>query len=206
MEVLFLPELRPFAVAAAILFGLIGIELVALVLGLSLSQVIDKSLHHHDGTGLLGWLNVGGVPLLILLILLLGSFAASGLIVQSLAFALAGARLPALLAALPALAAAIPITRGGSRLVARVVPRDETYAVEAADLVGRIATVTVGPLDAGLPGQARLKDEHGNWHVVRARAARDTPAMAAGSQILLIDLDQGIYLAMPAPAELAPNH
>ena len=42
--------------------------------------------------------------------------------------------------------------------------------MENADLVGRTAEVTVGPLDDGLPGRVKLRDAHGNWHFPRARA------------------------------------
>lgn len=201
MEMIFAPETRPFAVAAAILFGLIGIELAALIIGVSLSELIEKSLHMDGGTGFLGWLNVGGVPLLVFLMLALGAFAAAGFALQGLAASLF-APLPAWMASAGALVLAVPAVRGGSRLVTRIIPQDETYAVEQTDFVGLTARVVVGPLDAGLPGQVKVKDPHGNWHRLRARAAPGAEAMAAGSPVLLVDLKDGIFLAIPAPGDL----
>src|SRR5262245_17184824 len=206
MELLLAPETKPFAIATVMLLGLIGIELVTLTLGVSLSHFVEKSFHIHidkdgHGGGPLGWLNVGQVPLLILLIVLLGAFAAIGYALQSVANALY-APLPAIIASVIALAAALPMVRAASRTIARIVPRDETYAVEATDLVGRTAEVTVGPLDEGLPGRVKLKDAHGNWHFPRARAAKGHGGMAVGSTVLLVDREGTCFLAVPASDEL----
>jgi len=206
MELLLAPETKPFAIAAVMLLGLIGVELVTMTIGVSLSHFIEKSFHfHHDDHGHAGgplaWLNVGQVPLLILLIVLLGAFAAAGYVVQSVAHAV-WAPLPSLVASMIALAAALLMVRAASRAVASIVPRDESYAVESADLIGRTAEVTIGPLDEGLPGRVKLKDAHGNWHFPRARAAKGHGGMAVGSTVLLVDREGGCFLAVLASDEL----
>ena len=71
---------------------------------------------------------------------------------------------PVTLAALAAAALSLPAIRVTSRGIARIIPRDETYAVDEADFVGHVAEVSIGPLDQGLPGKVRLKDVFGNWH------------------------------------------
>lgn len=201
MELLLAAEVRPFAVAAMLLAGLVGVEIVMLLVGASISDLVEHSLDHgHDGGGL-NWLNVGRVPLLVLIMIALGAFAGTGFVIQALARA-AGAPLSPALASLGALVLAVPMTRIGSRAVARIVPRDETYAVELADLVGRTGEVSRGPLDQGRPGTVRLKDAHGNWHSVRARAAADAVPMATGTTILLVDLRGGVFTAIPAPPDL----
>ena len=101
-----------------------------------------------------------------------------------------------------AAALAVPVVRGGSRAVAKIVPRDETYVVELGDLVGRSGQVSRGPLDQGLPGSVRLKDTHGNWHDVRARAAKDADPMPTGATVLLVDLADRVFTAIPAPPDL----
>jgi membrane protein implicated in regulation of membrane protease activity len=201
MELLLAPETKPFAIATVMLLGLIGVELVTLMFGVSLSHFVEKSFHFEGHAGPLGWLNVGQVPLIILLIVLLGAFAATGYVVQSVAHAV-WAPLPALIASAIAVAAALPMVRAASRAIAKIVPRDETYAVEAADLVGRTAEVTVGPLDEGLPGRVKLKDAYGNWHFPRARAAKGHSGMAVGSTVLLVDREGSCFLAVPASDEL----
>ena len=72
MEWLLAPEVRPFAIALAILLGLLLIEVVSMFGGLSAGSVLDKALEGDgdgDGwlAGALGWLNVGRVPVMVLL-------------------------------------------------------------------------------------------------------------------------------------------
>ena len=45
MELLLAPETKPFAIATVMLLGLIGVELLTLMLGVSLSHFVEKSLH-----------------------------------------------------------------------------------------------------------------------------------------------------------------
>ena len=92
--------------------------------------------------------------------------------------------------------------RTASRGIARIIPRDETYAVSDADFVGKVAVVAIGPLDQGLPGRVRLKDVFGNWHSVPARADASSAALPVGASVLLVDRDTKSFIAISAPADL----
>lgn len=203
MELFLAPECLPFAVSALILVGLTALEMLSLLVGFSFGEVLNKAWPEDHGgiSGLLSWLNYGGVPVLVLIMLLLGMFAINGFVLQAVAHAF-WAPLPALIASVPAFLVAIPAVRYSSGLVARIVPRDETYVVDLADFVGRIAEVTVGPLDQGLPGRVRAKDRHGNWHVFRAKAAPDEAPIAIGAQVLIVDRKSDVFIAIIAPSDL----
>lgn len=204
MHLFLTPECTAFAVAALILVGLIVVEILSMLLGFSLSELIGKPhLESHEGfvAGLLSWINVGGVPLLILIMLTFGVFAATGFAIQAIAGTF-WTPLPAAVAVLPAILVTIPLVRGSTRTVARLVPRDETYAVHNDDFVGRTAEVTIGPLDQGLPGRVRLRDAHGNWHQLRAGAAKGEGPLGVGKTVLLVDRKADIFLAAPAPSDL----
>ena len=205
-DILLAPDVRPFAVAAAIMAVLGGIELLTTLVGFSISEFLGKDVaveaDSHSGLGgLLLWINAGRLPLLILIILAFGVFSIEGFLLQGIAHAL-GTAIPVSIAALVAIAGSIPVIRTTSRGIARIIPRDETYAVSDADFVGKVATVSVGPLDQGLPGRVRLKDVFGNWHTVSARASRDSPALAVGASVLLVDRDARSFIAISAPADL----
>ncbi|HXV30384.1 MAG TPA: OB-fold-containig protein [Sinorhizobium sp.] len=208
MDLFLAPECSPFAIAAALLAALTAIEVLCLLLGFSLGEVIDKSGFddHSALSGLMSWINVGGVPILVLLMLLIGFFAMIGFALQSAALAL-WALLPAPVAALPAFILALPAVRGSSRLVARIVPRDETYAVDLSEFIGARGEVAVGPLDQGLPGRIRTKDRHGNWHSLRAKAAKGEAPIAIGTEILIVDCVSNVFIAIHAPSEFlsSPN-
>ena len=209
-DILLAPEVRPFAVAAAIMVALGGIEVLTTMIGLSISELIGHDVsvevdHHNGLSSLFLWINAGRLPLLILLILVLGVFSIEGFLLQGIAHAL-GFVIPVSIMVLAAVAGSLPVIRTTSRGLARVIPRDETYAVHDADFVGQIATVTVGPLDQGLPGRVRLKDVFGNWHTVSARASHDSPDLAVGASVLLVDRDAKGFIAIAAPADLIAQH
>jgi hypothetical protein len=203
MSLMLSPECLPFAIAAAMLAGLTALEILAMLIGFSLSSLIGKpEIDSHDGLlGLVSWLNVGRVPVLVLLMLLFGIFAIAGFVIQALCAAL-WAPLPALVASVPAAVITLPAVRSSSRAIARIVPRDETYAVELGEFIGRTAMVTIGPLDQGLPGRVRVKDPHGNWHDLRAGAARGEPPLPVGSAVLLVDRKADVFTAISAPPDV----
>ena len=206
MDLLFLPEARPFAIAALILFGLIAVEMIGMLIGHPMSQWFDHSAEPDgDGSGsffgAFDWLNAGRVPLLILIMLTLAAFSFVGFVITAIAH-MALLPLPVLATSAVAAAATVPVVRATSRWIAHVIPRDETYAVESSDFIGRTAEVTMGPLDEGLPGRVKLQDAYGNWHFPRVRAAKGQNPMAVGSNVLLVDRDGSTFLAIPAPDDL----
>ena len=209
IDTLLAPDVRPFAVTAAIILALAGIELLTTMIGFSLSQLlgheIDLQVESHNAlAGLLLWINAGRVPLLILIFLALGVFSIEGFFLQAIAHH-AGTPLRVWIASLAAIAGTIPVVRITSRGISRIIPRDETYAVNEADFVGQVAVVSVGPLDQGLPGRVRLKDVFGNWHTVSARASFDSKSLPVGANVLLVDRDAKGFIAISAPEDLTPH-
>lgn len=199
MALLFAPECRFFLIALVIMLCLVAIEVMALFTGASLSDIVDNSFDF-SSVGVINWFNIGGVPLIILLILIFAWFSALGFCIQGVSSGFYHP-IPQSLAVIGALFLTIPAVRESSRLVARFVPQDETYAVEVDDFIGHIAKVTVGPLDEGLPGLVRVKDKHGNYHKLRARAAPNVGKMAVGEEVLLADMQNHIFIAIPFSAD-----
>ncbi|WP_112663036.1 OB-fold-containig protein [Microvirga flavescens] len=214
MNALLSTSYQPFAIAGLVMASLVLIETISLIAGFSLSLLIDQGLdldaydgHHADHGelgfvgGLLGWVNAGRVPILILIISWLAAFAATGFAVQTLAIRVL-APLPVLIASLIAFCLAAPATRFTTRLVSFIVPREETYAVSDNDLVGLVAEVTLGPLDQGPAGRVKVQDPHGNWHFLMAKAAEGHAALPIGAQVLLVDRRGPTFFVIQAPEEL----
>jgi len=205
-DILLAPDVRPFAVAAAIMVTLGGIELLTMIVGFSINELVghdlalDNETHSTIG-GLFLWINAGRLPLLILIILALGIFSIAGFWLQAIAHS-ASATMPVSIAALVAAGLSLPVIRVASRGIARIIPRDETYVVNEADFVGHVAEVAIGPLDQGLPGRVRLKDVFGNWHNVAARAGPDSAPLPVGARVLLVDRDTRSFIAISAPTDL----
>ena len=205
-DILLAPDVRPFAISAAIMLTLGGIELLTMIIGFSISELIGKDFSletesHSAIGGLFLWINAGRLPLLILMILALGVFAIAGFLLQAIAHSV-GTAVPVTLAAIAAMAISLPAIRVTSRGIARIIPRDETYVVDEADFVGHVGEVSIGPLDQGLPGKVRLKDVFGNWHSVAARASPESTPLPVGASVLLVDRDAKCFIAISAPADL----
>lgn len=208
-DILLAPDVRPFAIAAAIMVTLGGIEMLTMIVGFSISELVGKdfaldSESHSAIGGLFLWINAGRLPLLILIILALGIFSIAGFFLQGIAHGL-GMAAPVVLAALAAGALSLPAIRFTSRGIARIIPRDESYAVNDSDFIGHVAEVSIGPLDQGLPGRVRLKDVFGNWHSVAARASPDSTPLAVGASVLLVDRDARSFIAISAPQDLVAH-
>jgi len=209
MDSIIQPGTEVFWEALLVVVGLGLIELVSMLLGVSASGLLDDGLGHHGvgdhEPGLLGgwmsWLNAGGVPILVLAVLLLSAFAVFGFLLQMLAAGVA-APLPTFLAGPLALIVAVPTTRRLSRGIARIMPRDETNAISQAGFIGLVGMVTVGPLDQGQPGIVRVKDQHDNIHTLRAQASPGY-LIETGSLVIIVDGSDGLFQAIPAPQEFS---
>ena len=200
------PEVRPFAIAAAMIVIVGSIEVVSMLIGASLSEMLGTNIDfgHPSDNGVINaisWINVGGVPLLIFLLLALGAFSITGFLIQDVARMVA-CPLPASLASLAAVIVSVPLVRGASRGIARVIPKDESYAVGLGDLVGRVGEVVVGPLDQGPPGRVSVADINGNRHFVLAVAAPDSAPLPQGTLVLLVDRVDTRFVAVKADDEL----
>lgn len=218
----------PFAIALLIMFGLAAVELIALVTGFSVNDVVDDFVVGHlevtagSGSGMeatgpgeatsavgrfLAWLHVGRVPVLMLLIVFLTVFGVFGLVAQGMVRAVTGFALPSVIAAPAVFMAALPVVRAASGLLARMMPRDETSAVDIATLIGRTAIVTGGTARTGLPAQARVRDSFGTDHYVLVEPEDDGATFATGSVVLLVRQHAGgrfTVIANPNAALIDP--
>jgi len=205
------PHFAPFSIALVVLIGLIAVELVSTVAGKSASTLIEALFGGGGGSdadadghlgGALDWLNAGRVPVLVLLVLAITWFAANGFAMQGLLHGFA-IPLPAWAASLLAAIGALPLTRWSSRLIARIVPRDETYVARGAHFIGRTGVVTVGPVRRGMVARMKVQDKHGNWHFPRIEPFAAEAVIAEGALVLVIEESGGMLRVAVAEGSLA---
>lgn len=189
-----------FTAALVIVFGIGALELLALAVGGSFSSVFDGVIGDVPDAGGLAWLHVGRLPILVILVILLSSFALLGFALQGLVAAVFGAALPAVIASPLALVAALPATRAAGVAMLRVMPYDESAAIAASSFVGRTATITAGEARLGKSAEARFQDEYGQTHYVMVEPDASVPQLRAGERVLLLrELGAGRYQAAPNP-------
>lgn len=186
-------------VAALVLMLLIG---AAEAMGLGAGLVLGEGLGGVEGDvnvespSLLSWINVGRLPLLMLIVVFLFAFGMTGLIGQRLVAAILGQPGPWFLAAPLAFAAALPVTRMFGRAVSRIMPRDETSAVSRDSLVGRVAVIVTGEARQASAAQARVRDQHGQVHYVMVEPDNATDVFVQGGSVLLVRHAGAKYFAI----------
>lgn len=214
MNALLLSGNAPFVVAIGLMVAIGVLEGLALMMGFGLSEAADHllvthfAIDHVDSGGggatvfgqFLGWLHVGRVPLLVLLVLFLMGFGIIGLALQGLLGATIGYLLPAPLAAILVAPAALPFVRTTGGLIGRYFPHDETTAISEVDFIGRVATVTGAEASAGNAAEARLVDESGQPHYLRVEPDDSQQRLVRGDAVLIVSRASGsLYRAIPNP-------
>lgn len=192
------PDNVPF-VSALVLMLLIGaVEALGLGGGLAAGEGIEglDGDVNVETPSLLSWINVGRLPLLMLVVVFLFSFGMTGLIGQRVVAAVIGQPGPWFLATPLAFAVALPVTRVFGRGVARIMPRDETSAVSRDSLVGRVAVIVTGEAAHASAAQARVRDEHGQVHYVMVEPDNAADIFTQGSSVLLVRHAGAKYFAI----------
>jgi len=221
LDLLAAAQNAPFSIALSVMLGIAALEAVATLMGMGLSGPLDALLPdvgvdaevdalHTPPEAVLGrsfagealaWLQIGRVPILVLLIVFLTAFALLGLAGQSLVHALTGGYLPGALAAIPALGLALPVVHRIGAWLARVLPGEETSVVSQESFVGRVATIVIGAARPGLPAQARLRDEHGRTHYVMVEPDLDA-VFETGRAVLLVRVDGARFRCIDVPSDV----
>ena len=184
----------PFAIAFAILF----LIAVAQIIGLGdLIGDADADADHSGAMdGLASVLGIGRVPFLVWLALLLLAFSGIGVTGQFALQALTGSMmapgLAAVLAAFPSLLA----TALFARILAPIMPRDETTAIEVSSLLGKRGTISIGAARRGHAARALVKDYYGQPHNVMVEPHQDDAEFLEGDEVLLVRLQDGLFYAI----------
>jgi hypothetical protein len=199
MNFLLLPESLPYVAALGVLLFLGVVEGLSLLFGASAWHWLDGMVNHEPPDGFLGWLHVGRAPMLVLIALFLTLFAISGLTINMLAMSLFHV-MPPRWASIPLAAlASLPVVRVLGSGIARLMPREETYAVSFSSLVGRVATM-LGHARTGYAAQAKTSDGQGHTLYLMVEPDETAGDLAIGSDVLLVrQIDGSRFAAIPNP-------
>ena len=97
------------------------------------------------------------------------------------------------------------MTGVGGRLLAWIIPQDETTAVSLDSLVGTRGTVTIGVARRGSPAQAQVRDAYGHAHYVMIEPQNEDHPIAQGETVLLVRREGHIFTALGAADGLTPH-
>jgi hypothetical protein len=199
------PETWPFAAATLLLLLVTAVEGLALMLGTNISNWVDHFLPdptdavHGAFDKPLGWLHVGRVPVLVLLVVFLAAFALTGFALNMVVHRLFGLWLTTWIAVPIAVITALPIVRILGAGLARVIPADETFAVTLDTLVGRVATIVSGTARHGYPAQAKVTSQYGQTHYIMVEPDGDGTFESGVSVLLVRQINGTRFAGIPNP-------
>lgn len=194
----------PFSVALVVVVLLALLQFIGLadMFGADVEFDAHVDAHVHAGgglsldAGLLSLFGVGRVPFMMWLMILLGLFALIGLAGQEVLAAAIGVRWPAWAAALGAGGLALPATGALCRPLGRILPQDETSAIEVSALVGREAEIVIGTATPGNPARGRVIDPFGQAHYVMLEPDGTNQRFVQGERVLLIRREAEVFRAV----------
>ena len=197
------PETLPFGVAVALIVAIALIEGLGMMIALSPSNMLDSWLPDIDADAgldkLLGWLHVGRVPSLVLVLLFLVGYAVFGYALQMVSRGLFGHFMPAWAAGLLAIAPGLTTVRGLGSLLASIIPRDESSAVSEQTLIGRAGVVSAGTARRGYAAQARVRDSHDRVHYLMVEPDLEDQEFSEGDSILIVSKAGAFYRCIANP-------
>ena len=203
-----------FSIALVLMLMIAVLEGVAALFGAGMSSALESllpesELNPHTEVGqieadtalsrFLGWLRIGEVPILMLLVIFLLCFSLLGLALQAVVHSITGALAPGWLAVPVALVLSLPLVRLGGGILQTIMPKDETSAVSEDSLIGRVAVITLGSARRGYPAEAKVRDQFGYSHYIQVEPESAEEEFHQGTEVLLLTRHSAIYTAMENP-------
>jgi len=203
LDWLLAPQTLPFGVALALILLILLVECTGVLLAASPGSLLDNLLPDNLGEGgldrALGWLHLGKVPSLVLLVLFLLGFGLAGYTLQLTVESIFGHYLPALLAALLALPVGLFTVRSLGAIFGRLIPHDESSAVSEQSLLGLPGVISQGIAKNGLAAQARVRDKHGRTHYLLVEPDMANEVFNEGTQVLIVNKNGAIWRCIRNP-------
>lgn len=204
---LFTAQTVPFVVATFLLLAISIAEGLALLAGGSLFLWVEPlmpSVHVHESAHgvlekTLGWLHIGRVPLLIILVTFLAAFAVFGFGLNIITHHVLRMWVRPQISVPIAGLAALPAVRLAASAVARMVPQDRSFAVTLDSLVGRVAIIIGGLARKGYAAQATVTNQRGQTLYVMVEPDGEGTFREGACVLLVRQLGGNRFAGIPHP-------
>ena len=191
-----------FSCALGIVIALFILEMVGMFFGISLlglvddQAALDADADTSSGFTEFGsWLALDRLPLLVWLVLLLTTFGIAGLAMNFLSLTLLNTYFARWLITLLAVVAGLFFTARFGTVIARLLPKQESSATTADELVGTVGHITVGVARQNSPAEGKFVDAHGQPHYLLVEPIEPDEQFSQGEKILLIQKRDYRWLA-----------
>lgn len=206
MAVFLAEQSWPFVVALMLLILVTVLEGASVLMGFNASGWLDHILPdpwdgvHGPADSLLGWLHVGRVPALVLIVIFLAAFSFTGLAINLVVHRVFGFWVHALISTPVAVISAMPVVRILGAGLARVIPKDESSAVTLDTLIGQVALLVGGEARKGNPAQGKVVTNAGQTLYLMIEPDDAQVTFVSGDKVLLVrQLGGTRFAAIPNP-------
>ena len=187
-----------FTIALALMLMIAVLEGVTTLIGMGISELLESIMPdfdmdmptadtpHSTLTKLLGWMNFGRVPVLIIFVCFLTAFGALGYTLQYMIEGVSSQLLPQFIAVPIAFVIALPFVRVFTNVLQKIMPKDESSALTEESFIGTLVTITLGTATKGSPAEAKTKDKHGQTHYFMVQPEHEEESFVQGEQVLLL--------------------
>ncbi|GGF62710.1 YqiJ family protein [Alteromonas lipolytica] len=191
-----------FSCALGIVIALFILEMAGMFLGVSLIGLIDdQAALDTDADASSGftqfgsWLALDRLPLLVWLVILFTTFGIAGLLFNFIALSATDALLPRWLILPLAFICGLFLTARFGALIGRLLPKQESSATTADEMVGTVGHITVGVARVNSPAEGKFIDKHGQPHYLLVEPIESEEHFSQGEKILLIQKRDYRWLA-----------
>jgi hypothetical protein len=187
-----------FTIALAVMLMIAVLEGISTLIGVGISELLESILPDFDMdmptaetpqstlSKLLGWINFGKVPVLIILVCFLTAFGVVGYVLQYFVYGVTSALTPQLFVVPAAFMIAMPFVRLFTNVLQKIMPKDESSALSENSFVGAPAIITLGKATKGSPAEAKVIDKHGQTHYFMIQPESEGTEFVQGEQVLLL--------------------
>lgn len=186
IDFIFAAENAPFTIAATVMLMIGGLELLSVLVGHSLSGLVDHfmpdalsgdlsvdlDLHtadidlnaHPDAhmpfvVEFLNWFYIGKMPFLMVLVIFMMSFSTTGYLMNEIMFSITEHRLNTGFGSLVAFLLCLFPMHFLSAVIYAIMPKDESEAISADDLIDRTGEILYGKLPQKAGESVEIKIE-----------------------------------------------
>ena len=186
-----------FTIALTVMFMIAVLEGITVLIGMGISEMLETIMPDMDldiatseapqsiMSKLLGWINFGRVPVLIIFVCFLTAFGVAGYLLQYVVYGVSSSLIPQFFAVPVAFIIAMPFVRLFTNVLQKIMPKDESSALREESFVGAVAVITLGKATKGSPAEAKVTDKYGQTHYFMIQPDGDEEFLQ-GEQVLLL--------------------
>jgi len=147
-------------------------------------------------TDILGWLSLNRLPLMMWICIFFACCGISGFTINFVTLSGVGFFMPVYASVPMALIIGLFLPGRLGKIVATLIPNNESSAISTETFSGRLVTITLGTATKGSPAEASFTDDFEQKHYVMVEPIDNGDIFSQGDSVILVERCDKAWLAM----------